>query len=59
MLFLTIEAVLSISEVPTKVTVAAVVSNNEPLITIVALPPALESITADVTAEPPSNVKLL
>ena len=57
-LFLTIETVLSVSPVPTKLTIAPVVSNSEPLITIVALPPALESITADVTDEPPSNVKL-
>ena len=58
-LFLVIETVLSVSPVPSKVTTAPVISNSDPLITIVALPPALASIFADVVAEPPSNVKLV
>ena len=45
-----------LSLVPTNVIVAPVVSNKEPVITIVALPPAPEFIPADVTAEPPSKV---
>ena len=58
-LFLTIETVLSVSPVPSKVTIDAVVSNSEPLITIVALPPADILTFAVVTALPPSRVKFV
>ena len=58
LLFLVIEAVLRVSPVPSKVTVDAVVSKNDPLIAIVALPPAAELMTPVVPGEPPSNEKL-
>ena len=41
------------------VTAAPVVSNKEPLISIVASPPSPTSTTADVTSLPPSSVILV
>ena len=56
-LFLVVVRGDKVSLVPINVTVAPVVSNKEPLTSIVVLPPAEASILPEVTSEPPSIVK--
>ena len=55
-LFLVIDCVEIVSDEPTNVTVAPVVSNKEPLTCIVEVPPAVGSIVPVVISEPPSIV---
>ena len=60
-LFLTSDCTFTVEPLVSgsKVTAPAVISKFDPLMTIVAFPAASSSIVADVTALPPSRVKLL